>query len=78
MSVLLVCTGSVFFSVVKSVDQKIFSFFTKKTCDTAILESKTKMSGNDGSHNQRFKAEAEEFSVEMINDTAERCLKEKR
>ena len=35
------------------------------------------MSGNDGSHNQRFKAEAEEFYVEMINDLAERCLKEK-
>ena len=55
----------------------IFLSSQKKTCDTAILESKTKMSGNDGSHNQRFHAEAEEFYVEMINDLAERYLKEK-
>ena len=35
------------------------------------------MSGNVGSHNQRFNAEAEEFSLEMIYEMAERYLKEK-
>jgi len=61
----------------KQLTKSDFSFFTKKTCDTAILESKTKMSGNVGSHNQRFNAEAEEFSLEMIYEMAERFLKEK-